>query len=390
MSLFDQNSLFGIYVHIPYCLQRCTYCDFATYVHTEILPAEKYVEILKKEIAAHRHWFKYNKIDTLYFGGGTPSLLPAELIVSIINELKKYFEFSKEAEVTIEINPATVDPKKLDVYLQNGINRFSVGAQTFSDKHLKNVHREHNAKQTLETLSLLQSRGLNYSFDLLFALPNQTLDELRYDLEVATDLGMKHISPYYLTVPEGHPLSHNRPLEPDQLEMFDLIDKALVKKGFDRYEISNYAIKGFESQHNLLYWTDHSYWGIGLSSHSYLKQSQEAAWGSRFWNPSNIKVYESFDFGQKMIPYTYKEVLEKHQSLTDFCHTSLRLIEGLNFEKTTKKFGPEVLQKLQKIADPLIERSLLISSPEGWKLSSTGLLISNQIFEEFTFLKEDF
>ncbi len=156
----------GVYIHIPYCLQRCTYCDFATYVHNEILPPEKYVDLVRKEISLRANIFSEKfqgkTLSTIYFGGGTPSLIPAELIISLISELSKHgFTTGPETEITIEINPATVDPKKLDQYLSAGVNRISVGAQTFHDRLLKSVNREHNAQQTFETLELLRKYKLN-------------------------------------------------------------------------------------------------------------------------------------------------------------------------------------------------------------------------------------
>jgi oxygen-independent coproporphyrinogen-3 oxidase len=260
---------FGVYIHIPYCIQRCSYCDFSTYVQTEIMPPERYVGLLLEEMKQHS-FFQPQPLDTIYFGGGTPSLIEASLIVSLISELEKRgFGRSPGAEVTIEINPATVDEKKLEVYLQHGINRFSVGAQTFDDRLLKRVKREHNAEQTLQTLKLLKKYDLNFSFDILFALPTQTKDGLLRDLEIAVELGAKHISPYCLTVPSGHPLSKARPSEDDQVEMFNMIRDRLEERGYSQYEISNFAIPGFESRHNNLYWSDDEYWGLGLSAHSY-------------------------------------------------------------------------------------------------------------------------
>ena len=322
----------GVYIHIPYCLQRCTYCDFATYVHSEIKPPQHYVEIVKKEISLRHHLFSSTKslpLKTIYFGGGTPSLIPAELIVDLIATLSKFgYQTGPSTEITIEINPATVDEKKLEIYLKAGVNRFSVGAQSFSDRLLKMVHREHNAQQTKDTLALLRKYQLNFSFDVLFALPTQTLDELRHDVEIAVDLGAKHISPYCLTVPEGHPLSKNRPLEDEQIEMFDIIHKNLIQKDFSRYEISNYSRPGFESQHNLLYWTDQDYWGLGLSAHSYMKtylktdsknSTAEKNWGARFWNVNNFDLYEkeiiqaSAASSPQNLAASQVELLEKHQ-----------------------------------------------------------------------------
>lgn len=384
-------SSLGVYIHIPYCLQRCTYCDFATYVHTEIRPPQDYVALVKKEIHNKKNLFSIKdserELKTIYFGGGTPSLIEANLLVELINELRHAgFVTGPQTEITIEINPATIDERKLDVYLKAGVNRFSVGAQSFSDRLLKMVHREHNAQQTRDTLALLRKYNLNFSFDLLFALPTQTLDELKYDVEVAVELGSKHISPYCLTVPEGHPLSKNRPLEDEQVEMFQIIHSALTQHGQNRYEISNYAIPGYESKHNLLYWTDQEYWGLGLSAHSYSKSS---SWGSRFWNLNSFDLYAKQIEAGVELPSNQKEVLEIHQALTDFCHTSLRLSKGLSVDKLVQKFNLSVADKIASTAKPLLQNELLSFQSNHYQLTEKGLLISNQVFERFTYLQDD-
>lgn len=384
------SSRFGVYIHIPYCLQRCTYCDFATFVHSEIKPPEYYVEHVKKEIANKRGFFQPRALDTLYFGGGTPSLIPAHLIVELISELNKFgYTTGPQTEMTIEINPATVDERKLETYLKAGINRFSVGAQSFSDRLLKMVHREHNSKQTLQTLELLNRYQLNYSFDLLFALPTQTVEELKNDVAIAVELGSKHISPYCLTVPEGHPLSKNRPLDDEQIEMFDTIDRELTARGFSQYELSNYARAGFESQHNLLYWTDQEYWGLGLSAHSY---SKSTTWGSRFWNINSFDLYCAQmlnDTGlSRLESYHPKQIenLTKPQSLTDFCYTSLRLNEGLSVEKLVQKFGSKTKDLVEGLAADPLKRGFMELSAGYLKLTPRGRLISNQLYEKFAFL----
>ncbi len=390
----------GVYFHIPYCLQRCTYCDFATYVHTEIQPPEVYVESVKRELAS-RHFlftdFKHLPLKTIYFGGGTPSLISADLIVNLIAELSKFgYQTGPNTEITIEINPATVDERKLEIYLAAGINRFSVGAQSFSDRLLKLVHREHSAQQTKDTLELLRKYNLNFSFDLLFALPTQTLAELQNDVDIAIGLGSKHISPYCLTVPEGHPLSKNRPLEDEQIEMFDVIHQKLTSQNFSRYEISNYALPGYESQHNLLYWSDQSYWGLGLSAHSYMKNNLAFNnWGTRFWNSSNFNLYAK-DFDQPSLTKNVfdlmpsaKEDLKKNQSLTDFCHTALRLSRGLVLADVRNKFGLAAVNQIEKIGSSLVGNQVLVRHEDAYLLTDRGVLVSNQVFEKFTFLEND-
>lgn len=400
---------FGIYIHIPYCLQRCTYCDFATYVHSEIMPSNSYISLLHKEIETLAPLWAPQKLKSIYFGGGTPSLLPAEEIISVINAIEKHgFAISPETEVTIEINPATVSEEKLKAYIQAGANRFSVGAQTFNDALLKSVKREHNSAQTRETLDLLKKYKLNYSFDLLFALPNQSLEILKNDLQHVVDYLPPHISPYCLTVPEGHPLSKLRLHEDLQVEMFGLIAETLTRAGYEQYEISNFAQPGFESKHNSLYWDDDEYWGIGLSSHSY---SKHGGFGSRFWNPPAISEYEKLL--QKLnskplqrfshLPKTHFENLERHQSLTDFCHTSLRKKEGLSIAKLQSKYGTAIADQVRAQAETLVQQGLLepiettktansvgnADEAMAWRLSKQGILISNVVFEKMAFLSED-
>lgn len=387
---------FGFYFHTPYCIQRCSYCDFATYEKGSVPGPEVYFPALMNELHAKQQLVSPQALTSVYFGGGTPSLVEPTYLTTILSQLRLYgFKFDEKTEVTIEINPATVSEEKLNIYLENGINRFSVGAQTFNDRLLKSVRREHSAEDTRKTLALLEKYQLNYSFDILFALPNQTLNELKEDLKELGDFQPKHISPYCLTVPETHPLAKNRAPEEDQIEMFDLLHEALGQYGFQQYEISNYAQPNYESKHNLLYWQDDSYLGVGLSAHSYLNLD----WGTRFWNKSNIKEY-LIDYQSKTlhrslanIDDSLKETLSKEQSLTDFCHTSLRLNLGLNLEQVEKKFGANIQslirQKLnhQKL-EKLIERHPNMTQ-ESYRLTRQGQFISNYVFEFFTFLKAD-
>jgi oxygen-independent coproporphyrinogen-3 oxidase len=313
-----------------------------------------------------------------------------------LHELKALgFNFNSSTEVTIEINPATVSEKKLELYLKNGINRFSVGAQTFNDRLLKSVNREHSANDTRNTLNLLEKYKLNYSFDILFALPNQTIDELKEDLKELSQFQPKHISPYCLTVPESHPLAKNRAPDEEQIEMFELIHEALEAHQFSQYEISNYAKNSFESKHNLLYWQDEPYLGIGLSAHSYLKNN----WGHRFWNSSNIKTYIDYykehhgPIDLSSIDQTQIEHLTRAQSLTDFCHTSLRLNAGLNMQKVEEKFGLKISDLLtKKFSNPRLDgliEARTDSKANIYRLSRQGQFISNSIFEFFTFFDHE-
>jgi oxygen-independent coproporphyrinogen-3 oxidase len=384
----------SVYVHIPYCLQRCRYCDFTTFEWSEILPPERYVKQVIQEIRNRRRFWPQSEISTLYYGGGTPSLIAPELIVAIKDELANAgFRFLPDAEITIEINPATLTPEKLDVYLEAGINRFSVGAQTFDDALLSMCGRKHSAEDTRATLALLAGR--NYSFDLLFALPGQTKDGLARDLEEVLRYSPPHLSAYCLTVPEGHPMSHGRPPEDDQVEMFHQIESSLSRTGLLKYEISNFAQAGFESRHNGVYWRDLDYWGLGLSSHSYARG--EGAMGTRFWNPKSLKEFAvqcetplQAELGLlSVIPAGQIETLAEHEALTDFCHMFLRTMAGLPEDALRRKFTNgslgAALPRLQK----LTERGWLENLNGHFRLSREGQLLSNKVFEELTFSADE-
>lgn len=385
-------SSFGVYFHIPYCIQRCTYCDFATYEKSQILPPEKYTELVLQEMHAKRSFYAPRKLDTIYFGGGTPSLVEPKNILHMIEGLEKLgFTRSPDTEITIEINPATLNKSKMDSYLQMGVNRFSVGAQTFDNALLKKVNREHSAQQTEETLAFLKSYDVNYSFDILFALPGQTLEGLKADLKRVIEYAPTHVSPYCLTVPPENPLSKGRPDDDRQVEMFEVIAETLKANGYIQYEISNFCKPGHESRHNSLYWLDEEWWGLGLSSHSY---SKATPWGVRYWNPRSIKEYEKHvlqdvQYSSPLeLPPNYFENLKKNQALTDFCHTSLRMLEGLDLSKLRSKFDDATVSEFLKRSQSLLESDLLETTEKGVRLTEKGIVLSNQVYLEFTFLKD--
>lgn len=379
----------SVYVHIPYCLQRCRYCDFTTFEQSEILKPQLYVDQVCAEIRNRHHFWNEREIQTLYFGGGTPSLIEPELIVNICEQLANSgFQFSRHCERTIEINPATIDRQKLEVYLRAGINRFSVGAQTFDDRLLQTCGRKHTAQDTRDTLRLLAEYELNYSFDLLFALPGQTLEGLKRDLQEVAEFSPPHLSAYCLTVPEGHVMSTGRPPEGDQVTMFDVIEESLLRIGLRKYEISNFARPGFESRHNQSYWNDNAYWGVGLSSHSYAPTFGD--YGLRFWNPKSLKEYgvqvsRLAEDWKQLLPADQWELLHEHEALTDFCHMHLRTMTGLPAAALRQKFTPSTLTQLWPRLERLQKNDLLEHKNDGWSLTISGQLLSNKVFEELTF-----
>jgi len=356
----------------------------------------RYTELLKKELRSRAKSFLPATVQSIYFGGGTPSLLPAEDILSLCAEVKKLgFHVALDAEVTIEINPGTIDNKKLDLYRAAGVNRFSVGVQTFNDKFLKFSGREHSADVSRSTLRFLKASDLNFSFDLLFGLPNQTLKDLELDLKELCDFNPNHVSLYNLTVPNKHFMNMNRASDETQIEMFDLIDTYLLDKDVRRYELSNYARPGYESTHNTIYWTDRPYWGLGVSAHSYLPGTGE--WGTRFRNPSSHKQYvasiegapkSNNPFFKDFAPQLVEE-LALNESLTDFCHTQLRLIKGLDEGILRFKYGSDIFQQAKVRLLHLTQKGLLLYENGYFRLSPTGLPLSNQVFLELTFLPNE-
>lgn len=396
-------SVFGVYVHFPYCLQRCPYCDFAVIELTEGMDRdaslEKYTSLVLQEIQQRSPAVGPRSITSLYFGGGTPSLADPRLLAKLVAELKSQgFTLASNYEMTLEINPGTIDTKSLDRWIDIGINRFSVGAQTFDDGLLKKIGRKHFAKDTRETLGLLHGAGLNYTLDLLFALPGQTREQLKLDAETALSFKPPHVSVYCLTLPDQHFLNAGRPSDEKQAEMFEDIEQLLAGGDLTRYEVSNYSMPGRESRHNTLYWSDQEYWGVGMSAHSYLKTTK---WGTRFWNPPSLKSYQDLILQTtekpktpyENLPEANVEQLALNQALTDFCHTHLRtLTRGLSKETLLKKFPEtavkEVLVRLNRLSERgLVEK--ILGDESRWVLSRAGRLLADQVFEELTFLKSE-
>ena len=392
-------SQFGIYIHIPYCLQICSYCDFAKFELGKIPDPSHYTQLLLQEIRQKHELLSKKQLTSIYFGGGTPSLLTSEQFELIIGEIKNIFGValgpkSLEIEVTIEINPGNIDEKKLNELLNLGVNRFSVGSQTFDDRLLKLVGRKHSVKETEDTLNLLNKYDVNFSMDLLFALPRLTLESLQRDLNESLKFEPKHVSTYYLNVPDAHRLSKDRPPDEVQIKMFEFIEESLEKNALKRYEISNYAKEGFQSKHNLIYWTDQPYWGIGLRSHSFLGDNK-APWGIRFWNPKSYDGYEKYVRSLNQTKNIYDglkenqvEFLEEHQSMTEYCYTSLRRMSGLDLNQFERKYS-QIPAFLIKELESLISKGLLQKNGAVYTLTREGKILSNLVFERLTFLKED-
>ena len=391
----------SVYVHIPFCKRRCSYCSFTVFEkHKSSVSPADYVSFIKKEIQNKRVFFKNARIQTVYFGGGTPSAIPPELLLSVLQDIRNSFTVCERAEISMEINPGDITEESLKQYREQGVNRFSLGVQTFDSRFLKESGRTHGVKEALRDLSLFQKNRLNFSLDLMFGLPRQTLVDLKEDLEKALCFSPPHISLYNLTIPSRHPLCRGRVGEEEQVKMFRLIKKTLKKAGLKKYELSNFAKKGFYSRHNFAYWNGSSFLGLGVSAHSHLAgdfpgASKSSVFGWRFWNSSRIAGYiqqsarpcahRPFD----NLPANQAESLALHSALTDFCHTRLRTARGISVRELNRLFpkqsAKEVLIKLQKIK----KQGLLRESPGRFVLTAKGEVLSNQVFLELTFLEKD-
>ena len=358
-------------------------------------------------------------------------LSPRQLIKIKNTILKAEFNMANKVEVSIEINPGTLSKTDFKHLQAEGFNRFSLGGQTFNSQLLKACGREHSAAHTLQDLKILSSLGCNYSFDLLFALPQQNLKDVEHDLQQLLVFEPPHISAYCLTLPKGHRMQEGRARGDEQVKMFQLIEHTLGGVGVEAYEVSNFARPGFESRHNTLYWTGAAYWGVGLSSHSYLPPATGASqntstqhpasqntstqnpsmqsrsmqntvsqkpWGLRFWNAKNLKLWsQQVRLGTpngaaslfELLPPAQREALQLHEAMSDFCHTRLRRRAGFN-EPLLQVFPSEAQSLIVERLRAEARKGLVecCAAPEGrqWRLSARGVMLSDQVFEAMTFL----
>lgn len=380
--------VFGLYIHFPYCLQQCSYCDFATDLYKNEAKNDHYVELLLKEIEIRSKDFAPKILTSIYFGGGTPSLLTSSQIKKIFLQLEKFgFKQSKNCEISIEVNPDTINEKKLEEYLNLGINRFSLGIQSFDDRLLNNVGRLHSAKDTIDNLELFAKYQLNFSGDILYSLPHQDLSSIQSDLIKLLEYQPKHISPYILTLPEKHPLQKGRLPEEKQVDALKWIYKTLKEYGYTQYEISNFALPGFECRHNKNAWLGEEYLGLGMSAHSYIASEK---WGMRFSNHNTVTAYEKhLQTPLLKKEKKYIEILKKNEALSDFCHTSLRLKEGISFARLEKKFGKKSKEYCLNRLQQAHLSNYLIWDEQSVALTQQGILFSNLVFSELVFLEEE-
>ena len=381
----------GVYLHIPFCRSRCSYCDFATGLY-ESSAANRYVQSLTKEIESWSQITGTPEVDTVYFGGGTPSLLSPEQVGSILTAVRSRFRVDPDAEVTMELNPGTAgQPGReesqagtLQLFRELGINRISFGAQTFDDHELAKLGRSHDSAAITRTFGNLREAGFtNISFDLIAGLPGQTIQTWRGNLQKAFALRPEHLSFYLLEVHQGTPLAEHirsgKQPQPDEeiaAEMYELmLDRAAVE-GYEHYEISNLSLPGFASRHNTKYWTGQPYFGFGCSAHSF--DGQQRRWA----NERDLSRYtQMIEDGRS--PIVESQILEQSDIESEAMFLGLRMMQGISTREYRKQFGCDVEQKYRDELSRFLEAGLVEITGGRIKLTRPGALLSNEVFAAF-------
>ena len=375
----------GLYVHIPFCKQKCMYCDFPAYQNLQDY-YETYVYALVQEIdlwVSEHAESKERSIDTIYFGGGTPTELSIQQLQMIVDKIKSTFTITDDCHMTIESNPGEVDLQYLTKLVKLGFNRISFGVQTFDDKALTMLHRSHNGEKAKQAVFDAKEAGFtDINIDLIYGLPRQTLEDIQYNLNILKDLPINHISTYGLQVEVGTYLYHlvqknliSIPSESIDEAMYDTMMEGLKNQGFERYEISNFAKDSSYSRHNLKYWHYVDYLGFGAGAHSFYE-------GIRRSNNRNVMPYiQAVD--RYTMPTIDTETITVERAQEDFCFLALRTKWGLDEQKFDDRFGVSVHNLFGNILEDLVTKGLLEYQNSSYHLSSEGAKHGNYVFSQF-------
>lgn len=376
----------GVYLHIPFCRSRCSYCDFATDVFKNTETVERYVSALVSEIENFSRLSTPDSrlVDTIYFGGGTPSLLSPSQLGKILDSIHKKFSVEQNIELTMEMNPATVSLETLREYRKLGVNRASFGAQTFDDAELKRLGRRHTAEDVRETIELLRRANFeNVSFDLIAGLPRQTLRDWERNLDEALKLEPEHLSLYLLEIHEGTPLaeqirSNRQPLPDEDLagEMYELMLDKTAEKGYAQYEISNFSLPHLESKHNSKYWLCQPVYAFGVSAHSF--DGERTRWSNERDTNRYVALVEN-----NQTPVVEKIELDAKQLSAEFAFLNLRLARGLNLDEYERRFGIDLRRAFAADRRRLEDLELIEFDDEFLKLTRKGFVFSNEVFAVF-------
>ena len=374
----------GIYIHIPFCIRKCPYCSFTSFT-SEKIPEKEYINAILKEIETRCRETDIPDIGTVYFGGGTPSLISPGGISAILSAIAENFKLTNP-ETTIEVNPGTVDLEKLKGYRNAGITRLSIGVQSFNDRLLVNLGRSHSRKDALNTLESAGKAGFdNTGIDLIHSIEGESLQDWEDDLKEAVSLHPEHISAYNLTIEEGTPFHHSQekgllylPQEEEQTEMLLTTIEILCSAGYEHYEVSNYAMPGFRSQHNQIYWNGGDYLGIGVSAHSYIRKG----WGIRRANSSNLTEYLNL-INNKGTAVVDEEILSKEKAMGEAVFLGLRMMEGIVLNDFESRFGTGIETAFTNAVEELRTEGFLIYDKDNLKLTRKGLLFYNDVAIRF-------
>jgi oxygen-independent coproporphyrinogen-3 oxidase len=380
-------SSFSAYIHLPYCIRRCPYCDFNTYAVNSV-PEEAYTNALVAEIegAAKRDHWRGRSIDTIFFGGGTPSLFGPASFARLIDTFRERFGIDANAEITMEANPGSLEgsaAERLNGWREAGINRLSFGAQSFNAKHLETLGRLHSADDTEAALKAARHAGFeNLSLDLIFGVPGQTLDEWREDLERALTLGTDHVSAYGLTYEVGTPMTGLRdagriiPADEDlEVAMLEAARDALEGAGYHRYEISNFAREGRESRHNLAYWLRHDYLGLGAGAHGFC---DTPSGGHRY---ANVRLPQFYMNRAANDPADSREDVDLDAAMREVVLLGLRLDRGIDGNTFEARFGKTLGQVFTRMP-ALIAAGMLHEDENRLRLTDQGLLLTDTIISQ--------
>lgn len=372
----------GIYIHIPFCKQACHYCNFHFSASTQLL--DKMVNAICKEVAMQQGFFEDANlvVETIYFGGGTPSLLPAKATAQILDTIKRHFNVDATAEITLEANPDDITLEKLNELKTIGINRLSMGVQSFVDEDLAWMNRAHRSAAAIEAIELAKQVGIsNISIDLIYGIPTLTDDNWIKNIDKAIELEVQHLSCYALTVEPKtalHTLIQKGKKEDidtaKQAAQFEILTERTMQAGYEQYEFSNFAIEGFRSKHNTSYWQQKKYLGIGPSAHSFNGSSRQ-------WNIANNALYIS-SIENDTVPFE-SETLSIATQYNEYMMTSLRTIEGCSYEYVLTKFGEPALARTKKIADNFIEKGQLIEKEKNLQVTQQGKFFLDGIAADF-------
>lgn len=373
----------GLYIHIPFCLAKCPYCDFFSIVADNDGTINQYLTSLQQEMKMYSQKYPALRIETIYLGGGTPTTLSGAQIAGVLESCYRYFKIDGEIEITIESNPATFDQKKADRLFSTGVNRLSLGAQSFSNRVLKKIGRIHNKQDIIASYEMARKAGFkNISLDVMYGLPGQTLRQFDKTLQEMIQLHPEHISLYGLSVEKGTPFETfikkgllKVPSDDIAYEMYQKAVDYLVGCGYEHYEISNFALTHYRCLHNQIYWKNQQYLGLGASSSSYIEKR-------RFQNYRDLGQYINL-LQHDLLPIQTKEVLSLPEKMAETIILKLRMMEGMSKIDFIAQFN----QSLEKVYSSQLKRlmfqGLLDENDTHYCLTKKGIALANEVFMEF-------